>query len=259
MSFILWEHNANHVGTITLNRPEKHNALHGPMLEALEAALKTAATAELRLLILRGMGRNFCAGADLAWMLKMSTSDLNTNQADAELLARVLRLVHTFPVPTVVFAQGAIYGGGLGLVAAADFAITTPNSHFCLSEIKLGLIPAVISPYIIEAIGYKKALQYALTAQPFSGTDAVHLGLCFDALETFDSDPNSHHLIELLLQAGPRAQALLKPWFQEVAKTSHARALEQSAAKLLAHLRTSPEAQEGLQAFTEKRAPTWYK
>ena len=174
----------NGIARLTLDRPDKRNALHGPMIAALSKALQQLAASSARVLLIHGEGEHFCAGADIGWMQKVATLSADENYDDAEALADLLYQLHVFPKPTVVLAHGATLGGGLGLLTAADIAIAAPNAVFGLPEVKMGLVPSVISPYVIAAIGQRQAHYYFLTGEKFGAEKAADLGLIHQVTES---------------------------------------------------------------------------
>ncbi len=244
---------------ITLNRPEQRNAFDAVLIEELIALLERAALQpQWRYLLLQGHGKHFSAGADLEWMRSMANASAETNRADALRLARLFRLFYEFPAPTLVRIHGAAMGGALGLIACADIAIASAETLFALSELRLGLAPAVISPYLLRAIG-PRALQYlALTASVFKAETALRMGLVHDVVPTESLDTAVSQTIATLLQTAPQASRACKALLR-LQTPAPDPALEEQAAQLIAQLRTQREGQEGLAAFFNQHPPAWQK
>lgn len=241
---------------LTLNRPDKHNAFNAETIAELNDALgRVAANDALSLLVLDANGKHFCAGADLGWMKAQAAMDAEANLADARELAQLMQQLDRLPIPVVALVQGAAFGGALGLIACADIVVAQPNSQFCLSEVKLGLIPSAISPYVSRAIGVRQMRRYALTAERFSGTQAQALGLVHEVSE--HPAEAAEPLIQALLSNGPQALRACKSLLALVGDAPITEALVEETARRIAEIRVSPEGQEGLQAFFDKRAPNW--
>ena len=247
------------LGLITMNRPERHNAFDDQLIQELTEALRTMEADDMvRLVVLSGTGRSFSAGADLNWMKRMAGYSRDENVRDAMALGALMRTLAHLRKPTIARVQGAAYGGGVGLVACCDIAIATQNATFALSETKLGLIPAVISPYVIAAIGERAARRYFLTAERFEAADAWRLGLIHEiALDEAAMDEKLGEIVEKLLEAGPAAQREAKDLIRAVAHRPVTSELIQDTAERIARLRSSPEGREGVAAFLEKRKPSW--
>jgi len=246
------------ITSVILNRPGQHNAFDdGMIVELIELLDKLERDDRVRVLVLRAAGKSFSAGADLNWMRRMADYDFAQNQDDAMQLAELMRRLNCFPKPTIALVQGAAYGGGVGLVACCDIAIASPAASFCLSEVKLGLIPAVISPYVIEAIGVRAARRFMLTAERFDAEQACRLGLVHEVVEVQELDAKLDSIVEFLLAAGPVAQAAAKDLIRAVSNKPIDSELIQDCALRIARLRASSEAREGLSAFLEKRKPNW--
>lgn len=248
---------AEGIATIALNRPEKRNAIHGPLINQLSAALNELAANDSRVVIITSSGDHFCAGGDIAWMQKMATGPEDENYDDAQLLADLLYQLYTFPKPTIVLAQGATMGGGLGLLAAADIAIATKNASFGLPEVKIGLTPSMISPYVIAAIGERAAYYYFLTGERFDAVMAHKMGLIHQIADADDLMNVGMTLALNLMQNSPGALVAAKKLIRYVAKEKITESLSQKTAQHLAELRRTPEAQEGLNAFVAKRKAKW--
>ena len=243
---------------IELQRAALHNAFDDGLIAELGAAIDAASADEsLSVLVLSGQGPSFSAGADLNWMRRMATASEDENRADAEQLARLLRALAYCPLTTIARVNGAAFGGGVGLIAACDLAITVDSARFGLSETRLGLVPAVISPYVIDAIGVRAARRYFQTGETFDAATALRLGLVQELVTIDQLDPAVERQIERLLDNGPRALREAKRLALRVGGRSleAAQALDQENATLIARLRVSPEGQEGLSAFLEKRKP----
>lgn len=249
----------NGIATLTLDRPERHNAFDANTLAALDAVLdRLACDASQRVLILAARGPSFCAGADLEWMKAAAHHSPEKNLQDARQLAGVLHKLATLNKPTLARVQGSAYGGGVGLIAACDIAIATPQAHFALSEVKLGLIPAAISPYVLRAIGARAAHRYLLTAERFSAQTAREMGLLHEIVADEATLDNAlHRLAHTLLKNGPEALAACKQLITHVRHHQLDAALIEETAQRIAHLRAGEEAQEGMAAFLEHRPPRW--
>jgi methylglutaconyl-CoA hydratase len=246
------------VATLWLNRPEKHNAFDDTMVaELTRACQQVAARPELRVLVLASTGRHFSAGADLGWMQRMAQYDYDDNLRDARALAQLLHTLDTLPQATIARVQGAALGGAVGLVSCCDMAVAAPTARFCLSEVKLGLIPATISPYVIAAIGSRAARRYFTTAESFSADTARELGLVAEIVEEKALDTMIDQWIDALLGNGPQAVAAAKQLVARVAGKAIEPALIDHTCEQIAAIRVSSEGQEGLQAFLQKRRPHW--
>ncbi len=245
------------VARLTMTRAEVHNAFDDAMIAALTEALeRLGADPAVRILVLAAEGRSFSAGADLGWMKRMAGYSQAENLADARALARLMQVLDRLPKPTVARVQGAAFGGGVGLVACCDIAIGTPAARFMLSEVRLGLIPAVISPYVVKAIGQRAARRYFVTAERFSAEEALHLGLLHRLVEAEALDDAVEEMVETLLLGGPAAQASAKDLMFAVDRPLDEAVIEDTAQRIAA-IRATEEGQEGLQAFLEKRKPGW--
>ena len=246
------------VATVTLNRPEVHNAIDDETIECLMRELRTLGDDEdIRVVLLTARGKSFCAGADLKWMKRTSEFSESENMHDASSLAKLLLVLDTLPQPTVALIQGPAYGGGVGLICACDIAIAARSSRFSLTEVRLGLIPAVISPFVISTIGESYTRRYFLTGERISSTDAERIGLVHEVVPDEDLTGRGDTLVKLLLQGGPVAQAEAKELIKDVRGNSLEDDLVVDLAKRIARIRVSDEAQEGMGAFLEKRRPRW--
>ena len=247
------------VARLRLNRPQLHNAFDATLIAALTGALDSvAADPDVRVVVVEGEGASFSAGADLNWMRGMAAASEEENRRDSLALARLMRALDECPKPTIARVQGAAFGGGVGLVACCDIAIATANAKFGLTEAKLGLLPAVISPYVIEAIGPRQARRWFATAELFEAATAYRVGLLHEVVDDEAAlDAAVARQIDLLLKAGPVAAAGAKSLVRRVAARVDRDGLDADNAALIAALRVSPEGQEGLTAFLDKRAPAW--
>lgn len=246
------------IAALTLDRPERHNAFDDGLIgELLEALHRLAADDSVRAVVLRAAGKSFSAGADLNWMRRMADYDEAQNRADAMQLAELMRCLNTLPKVTVACVQGAAFGGGVGLIACCDIALASESARFSLSEVRLGLIPAAISPYVVRAIGERAARRYMLTAERFDAAEARRLGLVHEVVAAEQLDTRLQALLDILLQAGPAAQAAAKDLILAVAGKPVDPVLVEDTAARIAAIRASREGREGLAAFLEKRKPDW--
>ncbi|QSX76206.1 enoyl-CoA hydratase/isomerase family protein [Lysobacter arenosi] len=246
------------VARLRLNRPDLHNAFDAMVIAALTGALEAvAADDSVRVVVLEGEGASFSAGADLNWMRGMAAASEAANREDSLALARLMRTLDELPKPTIARVHGAAFGGGVGLVACCDIAIAAPEAKFGLTESKLGLLPAVISPYVIEAIGPRQARRWFATAEIFTADTALEIGLVHQVVPGNELDQAVQRQIDLLLKAGPVASATAKALVRRVTGERDRDRLDADNAALIAGLRVSAEGQEGLGAFLEKRKPHW--
>lgn len=247
------------VGIVTLNRPERHNAFDDLMIGELAAAIGAMADdPAARVVVISSTGKSFCAGADLNWMQRAARFSLEENRRDAGELAEMLRRVAECPKPVIARVQGPAYGGGVGLVAACDMAVASFDVRFSLTEVKLGLIPAVISPHVIAAIGERYARRYMLTAEAFSAAEAYRIGLIHEMVsDDIALDEAVGEWVDVLLKNGPRALAECKRLIRAVAGQPLGQPLIDDTVDRIARVRVSPEGQEGLAAFLDKRKPGW--
>lgn len=255
------ERDARGVALIAMNRPEVHNAFDEAMIrEVIEAFRDLGGDDSVRVIIVAAEGKSFCAGADLNWMKRASEYDEDQNREDAGELALMLNAIYACPKPVIARVQGNAFGGGVGVVAAADIAIGVSDVQFALSEVKLGIIPAVISPYVIEAIGARYAHRYCITAERFSGSEAYRIGLLHDLAPSIDAmDEMIAALCTTLLGNGPRAIEAAKNLIQAVAQKPIDDELMEDTIERIAQIRSTPEAKEGIGAFLQKRKPNWVK
>ena len=247
------------LGIITMNRPERHNAFDDALIQELTAALRAMEAEDaVRIVILSAAGKSFSAGADLNWMKRMAGFSRDENERDAMQLGALMRTLAHLRKPTVARVHGAAYGGGVGLVACCDIAVATQDASFSFSEVKLGLIPAVISPYVIAAIGERQARRYFITGERFDAGQAWRLGLVHElAMDEADMDERLNVIVTALLTAGPIAIREAKELVRAVANKPVMSELIQDTAERIARVRSSPEGREGVSAFLEKRKPSW--
>jgi methylglutaconyl-CoA hydratase len=247
------------IGLVTMNRPERHNAFDDALVAELTEALRSMEAEEgVRVVVLSGAGKSFSAGADLHWMRRMASYSMDENRRDSMALASLMRTLAHLAKPTVARVQGPAYGGGVGLVACCDVAIAAQNATFALTEAKLGLIPAVISPYVVAAIGERAARRYFLSAERISAGEACRLGRVHEvAASEGDLDEKIGIVVDSMLACGPVAQREAKALIRAVANRPVTSELLQDTAERIAKLRASPEGREGIAAFLEKRRPSW--
>ena len=246
------------VARLRLNRPELHNAFDATLIAALTGALSGLADDdEVRVVVLEGEGASFSAGADLNWMRGMAAASEQENRDDALALARLMRTLDELPKPTIARVHSAAFGGGVGLVACCDIAIGARGAKFGLTESKLGLLPAVISPYVIDAIGAGPPRRRVESAQRLDADEAARIGLLHEAVDADALDAAIQRQVDLLLKAGPVAAAHAKSLVRDVAAHGDRDRHDRDNAALIARLRVSAEGQEGLSAFLEKRKPAW--
>lgn len=244
--------------TLWLNRPQKNNALDAEMIdEAIRAVHLVNTDPQLRFLLLRGRGKHFSAGADLAWMQASARLDYQANLNDAHQLAELMYTLQALSIPTLAVVQGAAFGGALGLISCCDMAIGATDALFSLSEVRIGLTPAVISPFVVQAIGQRAARRYALTAERFDGRRARELGLLAEVFPSAELDTQVDAWITNLLLNSPQAIQVTKELLREVGNGMPSPALRSYTEHAIARIRVSQEGQEGLNAFLEKRTPSW--
>jgi len=244
--------------TLTLNRPDVRNAFNDEVIAEISQAFARAAEQdEVRAVVLAADGPAFCAGADLNWMRRMADYTRAENLDDAGKLAEMLRLIYACPKPTVARVQGDVFAGGMGLVAACDMAVSVDTATYCLSEVKLGLIPATISPYVIRAMGARAAHRYFLTAERFSAAEALRIGFVHEVVTADALDAKVDELVKALVSASPNAVRACKSLVQDVAGRDIDAALIARTVAGIADIRASAEGKEGVQAFLQKRKPSW--
>lgn len=243
---------------ITLNRVEKHNAFDSGLLAKLYSLLQQAeADPKIRVIVLKANGKHFSAGADAAWMQQMASFTEEENLADAKVLADVMLALHNSSKTTIAMVQGAAYGGGAGLAAACHIAIAAQSARFCFSEVKLGLIPAVISPYVVNAIGQRAAVWLFSSAEVISAQRALELGLVQHSVADEELWGHTKKLAEEITKLAPLAVTACKSLVDQVAARNIDANLGEFTASLIAKKRISAEGQRGLQAFLEKKTPVW--
>lgn len=246
------------VATITLNRPDVRNAFNETTIaEITQAFHAVGADGGVRAVVLAASGPAFCAGADLNWMKKMAGYTHDENRADAAQLAAMLRTIYSCPKPVVAKIQGDCYAGGMGLAAACDIAIASEAANFCLSEVKLGLIPATISPYVIKSMGENAARRYFLTAERFSAQEAHRIGFVHQVVAADALDAATAEIVKALVTNSPNAVKEAKRLVHDVAGKPLTDALIANTAERIADIRSSDEGKEGVRSFLEKRKPNW--
>lgn len=257
---VLFNIDTRGVATVTLNQPEIHNAFDDKLiLELTDIFSRVNQDQNIRVMVLAAAGKSFSAGADLNWMQRMATYSYEQNLADANALAKMFFILNTIDKPTIARVQGAAFGGAVGLVACCDMAIGSKLSKFCLSEVKLGLIPATISPYVIDALGARIARRYFTTAEVFSATRARRLGLLSEAVVEEELDRTIENLIEHILKNSPAAIREAKQLVFDVQNQPITDELLAKTSEKIAELRVSEQGQEGLNAFLQKRRANWIK
>ena len=247
-----------HVARVFLNRPEVRNAFNAAVIGELTAAFNQFATdSELRVIVLGGHGKAFCAGADLAWMRAMADYNWEENRADAQALADMLWTIYRCPVPIVGRIHGDCYAGGVGLAAVCDVLIAAEGVNFCLSEAKLGLMPATIAPYVIKALGEQASRRYFTTAERFDAAKALALGFVHEVVAADAIDAQVDAIVATLVANGPSALRACKRLVQDFAGRPIDDALRTDSVRRIAGVRASVEGKEGVQSFLSKRAPAW--
>ena len=250
--------NQGAIRTLTLCRPEVRNAFNDEVIAELKTAFTEAGqAADVRCVVLAAEGPAFCAGADLNWMRRMADYTRDENLADAGQLAAMLRAIYECPKPTIARVQGDVFAGGVGLVAACDVAVSVDTATYCLSEVRLGLIPATISPYVIRAMGARASHRYFLTAERFSAAEAHRIGLVHEVVAADALDAKVVELTSALVSASPNAVRACKRLVQDVAEREIDDALVAHTVSGIADIRSSDEGKEGVQSFLQKRKPSW--
>ena len=246
------------VARVTLNRPELRNAFDDALIRELRRAFSDVEKdSSVRVMVLGGNGPAFCAGADLNWMKRMAGYSYEENLADAKGLAEMLATLDRLPKPTIARVHGPVFAGGTGLVAACDIAVGTPEAKMCLSEAKLGLSPATISPYVMRAMGEREARRYFLTAEIFDAQEALRIGMLSLLVQPGELDAAIDGLLKHLLAGGPEAHAKIKALIRTVAGRRPDDALVAETAKQIAEIRGSAEGREGIASFLDKRKAAW--
>jgi len=246
------------VATLTLRRPERHNAFDDVLIAGLSAELaRLGADPAVRVVVLAGEGPSFSAGADLNWMRRMASYSEEENRRDARALARLMATLDGLPRPTIARVHGAALGGGVGLVACCDIALAAESAVFALSEVRLGLTPATISPYVVNCIGERQARRYFLTAERFTAAEALRIGLVHEVIADTALDERLAALLQTLRGNGPEAMGAAKQLARDVSRGPVDAALIEETSRRIAAQRVGAEAQEGLAAFLAKRRPDW--
>lgn len=257
---ILCEIDKRGVATVTLNRPDVHNAFDDALIESLASALGRLHLDEaVRVVVISASGKSFSAGADLHWMRRTAGYSELENLEDARRLAGLMSTLRRMGKPTVARVQGSAFGGGVGLVACCDIVLASENARFALTEVKLGLIPAVISPYVSRAMGERHARRYMLTGERFSAEEACRLGLVHEVVAESMLDERVQAVISVLLENGPEAMGAVKSLLERVAGGPADEAMIEDTARRIAEVRAGREGKEGVTAFLEKRRPRWTK
>jgi methylglutaconyl-CoA hydratase len=248
------------VARVRLNNPDKHNAFDDQIIgELTEAFVAIADNSNVRVMVLGSEGKSFSAGADLEWMKRMASYSYEENLRDASALALMLKTLNEIPQPTIARVQGAAFGGAVGLVSCCDMAVAASAASFSLSEVKIGLVPATISPYVIAAIGQRAVRRYFVTAERFDAHRAMEIGLVNEVVDAEQLDQEIDRLIDALLANGPEAILAAKRLVFDIAGKPIDQQLIDSTCETIAAIRVSEQGQEGLQAFLEKRKPHWLK
>lgn len=246
------------VATVTLNRPEMRNAFNDTTIAELSAVFRALGADDgVRAIVLAARGPAFCAGADLNWMKRMADYSHEENRADAALLAEMLRTIYLCPQPVVAKVQGDCYAGGMGLVAACDIAVSVDSANFCLSEVRLGLIPATISPYVVKAMGENAARRYFLSAERFAAPEALRIGFVHEVVASAELDSKTEAVVQALAANSPHAVRQAKRLVREVAGVPISDGLIAATVEGIAQIRASDEGREGVRSFLEKRKPNW--
>jgi methylglutaconyl-CoA hydratase len=255
---LLVDVDARGVATVTLNRPEIHNAFDDALIAALTAALqRLEADAAVRAVVLAASGRSFCAGADLNWMKRMAGYSEPENLRDAQAMAALMRRLDGLAKPTLAAVQGSAFAGGCGLVACCDIALAAAHAKFAITEVRIGLIPSVISPYVLAAIGERAARRYFLTGEAFDAAEAARLGLVHGVVPAEGLGDAVRALTDALIGNGPQAMAAAKALIRRVARAPLDDALVADTAARIAAIRVGAEGREGIASFLEKRKPGW--
>ena len=247
-----------HVAEVWLNRPDVRNVFNDEVIAELTAAFaQLARDAQVRVVVLSGRGKAFCAGADLNWMRAMADYSWEQNRGDAQRLADMLWTLDQCPVPVVGRVQGDCYAGGMGLAAICDVLVASRNVTFCLSEARLGLLPATISPYVVRAMGPQAARRYFVTAERFSAAQAHAMGLVHELCEPEALDAKVAEIVTTLVANGPAAVKACKQLVRDIAGQELTEALRAETARRIADIRASSQGKEGVQSFLGKRSPNW--
>ncbi len=255
---VLWQVDEFGVATLTLNRTKKHNAFDACMIDLIIHRLDyLALRTDVRCLVLRSNGKHFSSGADLAWMQSMANSTRKENLVDAQSLARLMETLDAFPQPTIAVVQGSAFGGALGLICCSDIAIASHSAQFCLSEVKLGLVPATIAPYVMRAMGNRQARRYILSGEVIPAVKAQQFGIVHEVKKDDELESCVSEVVASLLLNSPDAMRKAKALCEQCQQNPIDSQLIRYTSQLIADIRVSPQGQDGLQAFLEKRPPSW--
>ena len=260
MDKVITQIDSRGIARVILNNPDKHNAFDDQMLIQLTEAFEAVATnSDVRIMLLQSEGKSFSAGADLGWMKRMARYSYQQNLSDAHALAAMLKALHQMPIPTIARVQGAAFGGALGLISCCDIAVASSKASFALSEVKIGLVPSTISPYVIAAIGERHAKRYFMTAERFDANTALQISLVHEAVEERFLDDKVEQLITMILSNGPEAVVAAKQLVFAISGKAIDSSLIEHTCEVIAGIRVSAQGQEGLNAFLDKRKPHWLK
>ncbi len=260
MNKVITQIDSRGIAQVILNNPDKHNAFDDQMIIQLTEAFHTvAANPDVRIMLLKSEGKSFSAGADLEWMKRMASYSYQQNLNDARALAAMLKALHQMPIPTIARVQGAAFGGAVGLISCCDIAVASSKASFALSEVKIGLVPSTISPYVIAAIGERHAKRYFMTAERFDTNTALQISLVHEAVEEQFLDDKVEQLITAILSNGPEAVVAAKQLVFAVSGKAIDSSLIEHTCEVIAGIRVSAQGQEGLSAFLDKRKPHWLK
>ena len=260
MDKVITQIDSRGIARVILNNPDKHNAFDDQMIIQLTEAFEAVATnSDVRIMLLQSEGKSFSAGADLGWMKRMARYSYQQNLSDTHALAAMLKALHQMPIPTIARVQGAAFGGALGLISCCDIAVASSKASFALSEVKIGLVPSTISPYVIAAIGERHAKRYFMTAERFDANTALQISLVHEAVEERFLDDKVEQLITMILSNGPEAVVAAKQLVFAISGKAIDSSLIEHTCEVIAGIRISAEGQEGLNAFLDKRKPHWLK
>lgn len=255
---LLLEQGADGLVTVTLNRPDAHNALDELLVRELTRSFDMLSVdPACRLVVLKANGPGFCAGSDLGWMQRTAGASQHAHLLEAQNLALMMKTLHMFPKPLLAMVQGTVAGVGVGLLACCDVVVASDSASFRLSDVKFGLVPAVVGPYVVQAIGVRAAKRYFITAEPFSATEAKGVGLVHEIVPDRMMAAAASKLVERIVAGGPKAQIAAKDLVRRIDSVQIGDDMSDYTVNLIARLRASPEAREGLAAYLEKRNPAW--
>jgi methylglutaconyl-CoA hydratase len=247
------------VASLTLNRPQRHNAFDDALIANMTKSLRRLeGNADVRVIVLAGAGRSFCAGADIGWMRRAASQSMQDNLSDAVAFADLMTTLDRISKPTLAVVHGGAYGGAVGLVACCDIVVASERATFCLSEVRIGVIPAVIGPYVIRAIGPRQARRFMISGEVIPADHALEIGLVHEVAEDAELEATRDRLVEALLSCAPGAQAEAKSLVTFCEGRPIDEELSSEMAQWIAKQRASPEGKEGLSAFLEKRRPAWW-